>query len=157
MAPDLSPYIKYQPEFWSAPLTENAHAGIGDEIHIEWTIEGEEGRVRAIHHTGTQTPRHFHFRYGQSVSGHVVQVKKRLAVRLTWIHHQNELTVKAWEKAVQKLHSSFAQFKLRVVQRNPVNPDTYVPKKAGRNNGVAVIRGNCGVIVNVQQKRLNEH
>ena len=31
----------------------------------------------------------------------------------------------------------------------------YGPKKAGRNNGVAVIRGNCGFIVNIQQKRLN--
>ena len=35
--------------------------------------------------------------------------------------------------------------------------DTFGPKKAGCNNGVAVIQGNCGVIVNVQQKRLNEH
>ena len=29
--------------------------------------------------------------------------------------------------------------------------------KAGRNNGVVVIWGHCGVIVNVEQKRLNEH
>ena len=33
-----------------------------------------------------------------------------------------------------------------------MHTDTYGPKKVRRNNGVAVIRGNCGVIVNVQQK-----
>ena len=42
------------------------------------------------------------------------------------------------------------------VQWNPVNTDTYGPKKAGRNNRVAVIRGHCGIIVNVQRTKATE-
>ena len=48
-------------------------------------------------------------------------------------------------------------FNLNYMQWNPVNMDIYGPNKAGRNNGVAIIWGHCGVIVNVQQKRLNDH